>query len=99
MVVCSNFDLVGLIESWAWRHDKDKTLNFVKAKNVVTEYMKHRRLKPVEKRHLFDVHKLSILIDCIWFFDRGEIADFYEKRKIDYLDSLGREPFYQKLFE
>jgi homoserine kinase type II len=93
------FDLVGLIESWAWRHDTDKTLNFTEAKKVVAEYMKHRPLTPVEKRHLFDVYKLSILIDCVWFFERGEVDDFYEKRKIDYLDSLGREKCYQELFD
>jgi homoserine kinase type II len=48
--------------------------------------MKHKPLTPVEKRHLFDVYKLSIFIYCVWFFERGEVDDFYERRKIDYLD-------------
>ena len=51
-----------------------------------------------EKRHLFDLHKLSILIDCVWSFKRGNVKDFYEKRKINYLDKMGREEFYKGLF-
>jgi hypothetical protein len=30
----------GLIESWAWRHDKDTVLNFSEAKKVLSEYTK-----------------------------------------------------------
>jgi Ser/Thr protein kinase RdoA (MazF antagonist) len=93
------FDLVGLIESWAWRYDKDKVLNFTEAKKIVAEYMKHRDLNPNEKLHLFDVYKLSILIDCIWYFAGGDAEDFYEKRKIEFLDSVGRQEFYKKLFQ
>jgi hypothetical protein len=26
------------------------------------------------------------------------MADFYEKRKLDYLNAIGREEFYDKLF-
>jgi homoserine kinase type II len=92
------FDLVGLIESWAWRYDKDEIINFKEAKKIVLEYTKHRPLKTVEKEHLFDVYKLCIFIDCVWFFERGEIEDFYEKRKIDYLDHIGRKKFYEELF-
>lgn len=92
------FDLVGLIESWAWRYDKDEILNFKEAKKIVLEYTKHRPLTTVEKEHLFDVYKLSILIDCVWFFDRGEVKDFYEKRKIDYLEYIGRKKFYDEIF-
>ena len=61
--------------------------------------MKHRPLNNNEKRHLFDVYKLSILIDCVWYFKRGNVSDFYEKRKIDYLNNLGREEFYDKVFK
>ncbi len=65
---------------------------------MAAEYMKHRPLRPIEKRHLFDVYKLSILFDCIWFFERGEVNDFYEKRKINALNELGRDSFYDRLF-
>lgn len=94
------YDLVELIEysAWPWSRSRKKALNLNKARKVISEYMKYRDLNNNEKRHLFDVFKLSILIDCIWFFKRGNVKDFNEKRKIDYLDSLGREKFYQKLF-
>jgi len=92
------FDLVGLIESAAWRHDKDEVLDFSEARKVLSEYMRHRCLNNNEKRHLFDVYKLSILFDCVWYFERGDTTDFYEKRKIEHLDSIGRQEFYNKLF-
>lgn len=93
------FDLVGLIESEAWRHDKDEVLNFNEAKKVLSEYMKYRPLNNNERRHLFDLYKLSILFDCVWYLRRGGIKDFYEKRKIKYLNSIGRKEFYNKMFD
>lgn len=92
------FDLVGLIESFAWRHDKDEVINFKEAKKIILEYTKHRPLKTVEKEYLFDVYKLSIYLDCVWFFERGDVTNFYEKRKIDYLENVGRKYFYDELF-
>lgn len=92
------FDLVGLIESAAWRHDEDRVLNFDEARKVMEEYSKYRPLSPLEKHHLFDVYKLSILFDAIWYFRRGSGEDFYEKRKIDFLNGMGREAFTQRLF-
>lgn len=92
------FDLIGLIESRAWRHDTDKVLNFDEAKRVVSEYINWKPLREVEQQHLFDVYKLSILIDCVWYFERGDTKDFYEKRKVDFLNTLGREQFFRELF-
>jgi len=92
------FDLVGLMESGAWRYDKDEVLDFNEARKILTEYMKYRSLNSNEKRHLFDLYKLSILFDCVWFFARGDVNEFYEKKKIEYLDSVGRKEFYHKLF-
>jgi len=91
------FDLVGLIEAWAWPHPSD-TLDLTQARLVVQEYMHYRPLNAVEKRHLYDVYKLSILFDCIWYFGRGDTKNFYEKRKIDALNTLGREMFFDGLF-
>ena len=51
-----------------------------------------------EKTHLFDALKFSILMDCIWYLERGDAKDFFEKRKIGYLDKLGRQNFYKELF-
>lgn len=91
------FDLVGLINIWAWPYD-DVVLNLAEASKIVADYARHRSLNPTEKRHLFDVFKLSILIDCVWNFARGDVGDFYEKKKIDHLHALGRAQFYDGLF-
>jgi Ser/Thr protein kinase RdoA (MazF antagonist) len=92
------FDLVGLIESMAWCYDKEKVLNFNKAKYVVSEYLKYRTLNFSERKHLFDVYKLSILIDCVWYFRRGRAKDFYERQKIEFLNSIGRAEFKKRIF-
>ena len=91
------FDLVGLIEYWAWPRTVD-ILDVTKARNVVQEYMKHRPLSPIEQQHLYDVYKLSILFDCVWYFSRGPADDFREKRKIEALNGLGRQKFLDELF-
>ncbi|MEM7034422.1 MAG: homoserine kinase [Chloroflexota bacterium] len=91
------FDLVCLIESFAWHYTEDY-LDFVQALGVTQTYQQHRTLTHEEQRHLYDVYKLSILIDCIWFFERGSGDHFYEKQKIDALLQIGREQFVSKLF-
>lgn len=91
------FDLVGLIESWAWTHPAE-TPDLAEARRIVHAYMGHRPLSPSEQQHLYDVYKLSILFDCVWFFGRGGAGDFYEKRKIEALDHLGRHRFFAELF-
>ncbi len=91
------FDLVGLIEYWAWPHTLD-ILDVAKARGVVQEYMRHRPFPLIEQQHLYDVYKLSILFDCVWYFGRGSADDFKEKRKIEALNSLGRQKFFDALF-
>jgi Ser/Thr protein kinase RdoA (MazF antagonist) len=88
------FDLVSLVDSWAWPFQSER-LDLVQARAIVQAYHVHRPISVVEQYHIFDVHKLSILFDCIWFFSRGTADDFYEKRKIDFLDGLGREQYAQ----
>lgn len=101
------FDLASLInpfvKSFEWdtwfKFRKDENVfDFSEAKKIVSEYMRHRSLSSVEKKYLFDVFKLSVMLDCIWRFERGDADDFYEKRKVEYLDSLGRKEFYNQLF-
>lgn len=101
------YDLAALInpfvKSFEWntwtKFKKDENVfDFREARKIVAEYMKYRPLSRSEKEHLFDVFKLSIMFDCIWYFKRGNANDFYEKRKIEYLDSIGRRGFYNKLF-
>jgi Ser/Thr protein kinase RdoA (MazF antagonist) len=91
------FDLWGLIDYAAWQH-RDMTLDIRKARKVLREYKKHRPLYRIEERHLFDVYKLGVLFDSIWYFGRGTAEDFYEKRKIEYLNGMGREQFRRELF-
>jgi len=91
------FDLVVLVEYWAWPHKKD-ILNIEAAREVVAEYTKHRPLGLDERRHLFDVYKLSILFDCVWYFSRGSGESFRERKKIEHLDNLGRQRFYEGIF-
>jgi len=90
------YDLANLIDYWSWPRNARLDLN--EARHIVTEYSKRRQLDAEEQQHLYDVFKLEILIDCVWFFDRGNATDFYEKRKFDYLNDLGRDQFYRKLF-
>lgn len=101
------YDLATLINpffpSFAWntwsRFQPDENVfNFREARQIVLEYATSRPLSKSEQQHLFDVYKLTILFDCIWFFHRGEGHDFYEKRKIDALNRFGREQFYHELF-
>lgn len=91
------FDLIGLIEHHAWSNNLKKP-DFPKARWVVNEYLKHRPLSAVEREYFFDVYKLSILFDCLWYFDRGDPKDFRERRKIDVLKSWGRNEFIDQLF-
>ena len=91
------FDLVCLIDSWAWPFQSE-SLDLEQARKIVQAYEKYRPLSVVEQYHLFDVHKLSILFDCIWYFGRGSAIDFYERKKIEYLNALGRDRYQQALF-
>jgi homoserine kinase type II len=86
------FDLVDLM---GWYGGE---LNFVTGRRILQEYESHRPLTANERRHLYDVDKLSILIDCLWFFDRGGPADFKEQHKIERLNAMGREGFYERMF-
>lgn len=92
------FDLVGLIESNAWAHTRNEVLDFDEASRTVAEYTQYRPLNNIEKRHLFDVYKLSILFDSIWFMERGNADDFRERRKIGFLDRTGPASFYAQIF-
>lgn len=85
-------------DTWSSFRKDDPIFDLTEASQIVAEYMKHRELSKEEQTHLFDVFKLSILFDCIWYFERGDVNDFYERRKIDALNQLGREQFAGQLF-
>ena len=101
------FDLVYLIypfigsfdhDTWQNFKNEDNVFDFNESRRTVNEYSRYRELSSNEKRHLFDMYKLGILFDCVWYFKRGRADDFYEKKKIDYLNRLGADGFYRGLF-
>ena len=103
------FDLVCLVEeeiySFTWSNwsnpaDQSSLLNFQPARNIIEAYEEIRPLKEIEKLHFYDLLKFNALVDCVWYYERGSLKDnFYEKFKIDLLNTLGREQFYQYFFE
>ncbi len=92
-----SFDLVGLVEHQAWPNDR-ATLDLGAARRVAAAYEQYRPLDPIERQHLYDVYRLSILFDAIWYLERGPAEDFREKSKIDALDHLGRQAFIDGIF-
>jgi len=91
------FDLVCLIDSWAWPFQSE-ALDLVNAREIVQTYIRYRPLSDIEQCHIFEVHKLSILFDCIWYFGRGGADDFYEKRKIKFLNNLSWKKYNEAIF-
>jgi len=85
-------------DTWSQVSPNEQVFDFTGPRRVVSIYQQYRALNPTEKKYFFDVVKLVILIDCLWFYERGEAHDFYEKRQIDALDRLGRDRFHQALF-
>lgn len=53
----------------------------------------------LEKEHLLDVYKLYVLTDVLWFFERGDVSDFYERRKIEALSRLGQAKFSRRILQ
>jgi len=91
------FDLVCLIDYWAWPFELED-LDLHQAGEIIREYEKYRPLSSIERHHLFDVHKLSILFDCVWYFSRCSGDSFYERKKIGFMDTLGRDRYEDALF-
>ena len=100
------FDLAGLVnpfipafdwDSWLHFSPEDELFDFSSGREILAEYARVRPLDPLEQDCFFDVYKLSILFDTVWYFERGA-GDFYEKRKIAALNRLGRTAFKAGLF-
>lgn len=98
------YDLAALINpfhasfdwnTWPRFREEENVFDFGETRTIMQEYTQHRTLTNDEKWHFFDVYKLSILFDAIWYFERWEGKDFYERRKIAYLDRLGRDRFFE----
>lgn len=89
------YELTGMISRWAW--PEGGALDFEIAKDIINEYEKHRKLVDVEKELLYDMLKMLWLVVIGWFIYNDEE---YESSKvnIEYLNTLGREEFYKRLF-
>lgn len=83
-------------ESWAdWK--ADEIVDFREVKDHLKIYESIQPLSQDEKEHMYDLAVFVILIDCVWFFERG-LTEFYEKKKIDALKKIGRNGFRYLLF-
>lgn len=98
----STFDLIKLMEpfrtdfEWnTWQNfDREADIfDFTHSAAIGAAYQSVRPLSPIEKEHLLDVYKLYVLTDVLWYFHRGDLSDFYERRKIEAIDRLGRAEF------
>lgn len=80
------------------RYKAEEVMSFDEARSVFKLYNALFPLNNLDRRHVFDLLKFVTLIDCIWYFERGDYRNFYERKKIEALNKLGREKFYALLF-
>lgn len=86
-------------ETWM-DFDKDsEILDFTCARDYLREYQKYIFIDKQCYPYFYDLLKLSVLVDCLWYFDRGLGDDFFEKRKINAINRMGRTEFQRQLFE
>lgn len=85
-------------DTWMNFDSKEKIVDFTEARKYLKIYTQISPIREQDKTYMYDILKLGILVDCIWYFERGETGDFFEKRKIDALNKLGRTAFYDQLF-
>lgn len=86
------YDIAGLIYWWVW--PPGKGFKEKETAEVVNEYLKWRKLTDEEGAHIYDALKLIILLSISWS-DEGEFGQ--EKRKIEFLNIIGRQNFYTKI--
>ncbi len=82
------YDLASLIYWWAWSPAKDFNIEY--SRYIVQEYSKYRTLTEPEKTYIYDALKLIILLGISWS-DEGDFEQ--EKKKIEFINSIGREKF------
>jgi len=93
------YDVASLVYYWCWI--REGKLNFDKAKFLLNNYDKYRKLSEVEKEHIFDALKLISLTYMSWFFyEKYKGKDIFQKsrKRIEELEEIGRENFYKHLF-
>ena len=89
------YDIANMVYFWAWPHKKEIIFN--RAKDILKEYNKYRKMTEIEKNHLYDLLKMAIFMSIGWFIHVDDDF-FWEKKKIEFLNALGRKEFYNKLF-
>jgi homoserine kinase type II len=92
---CLLYDIANMLFFWAWPDRGD--INFAEARDLLNEYQQYRVLTGVEKQHLFDVLHMVNFMGIGWFIDHDDVYA-NSRRKTEFLNTLGREAFYNKLF-
>ena len=85
-------------DTWMKFKPQSAVFDLQPLRETVQAYSRIRPLSPLEQRHLFDVCQMLVFVDCLWFYARGDAADFYERRKINCFKVLGREAFQRAVF-
>lgn len=88
-------DIANALDYWYWPHDGRPELS--RAVTILREYNRLRPLTFAERQHLFDAHRYQIILDAVWFFDRGRADEFSERRKLEYLDEIGVSEYRNRL--
>lgn len=101
------FDILSIIhffksgfdhENWNQFNRNEPILDFAEAGKTLALFEEKYPIPLNDKPHFFDILKLGILVDCLWYFDRGSYDDFFERRKIEAINQMGRDRFYNQLF-
>ena len=99
-------DLASIIYFWAWFLEPKRQLNLTKARDVLREYQKVRKLTKSEKLYLYDALVLRTITYLSWNIDETDYekeikTNYYEyfKALVEQVTSIGREDFYNKLFK
>ncbi|GHO63025.1 hypothetical protein KSC_019170 [Ktedonobacter sp. SOSP1-52] len=90
------YDVASLIYWWTWP-DKGE-IDFSQSRSLLEAYESVRTLEQREKEHLYDMLKMINFMGYAWFIHDDE--DYLNsQRKVELLNSIGREAFYKTLFE
>lgn len=100
------FDIISVIdffragfnhETWHQFGHSESILEFSQARDVLSVFQTICPIPRQDKEHFYDVLKLGILIDSLWYFNRWHGHDFFERRKIEAINQLGRVEFTRQL--
>ena len=91
-------DVAALVYYLAWL--REEKFDFQKARYLLRQYMRYRKMSKLEQKHIYDSLKMVILTYTAWLFYEGEKNNFFNRArdKVGWLNSIGREEFYNKLF-